>query len=242
MQENQVHEGGKTKVSGEVRKFLTNFYTHLRPNHRTFFSTAFSRASKVTYDFVNFNYTKTLRWSAPSRGATTYKENFGSILHVHGEVNNAPLLGVDNENQIANPEFRKLMNIRRSLLKPQLSQEMQTGKMERAMSLIKKANIIVCFGLSLGESDHSWWKQIGTWLTQTQNSVFVIFWYPEEHISPLFPEDELSIEDDVLNDFARLAKISSDEYEAIKSEKLFARVHDGIFKEKAINEDEIPAV
>ncbi len=87
--------------------------------------------------------------------------NFDSLLHIHGTLSGSPLLGLDNVTQVANKELSANEDIRELLLKPNANVAIKSGIDNRCRDLIRSANLIVLFGVSLGETDLIWWKEVG---------------------------------------------------------------------------------
>ena len=84
------------------------------------------------------------------------------LLHIHGTLSGSPLIGVDNVTQIANKELAANEDIRELLLKPNANVAIKSGIDNRCRDLIRSANLIVLFGVSLGETDLIWWREVGT--------------------------------------------------------------------------------
>ena len=229
----------------EIREFFAGFYEQFPSVPRKKLETICKNANIPTYayNFINFNYTRTLVQALPpereplgSRKLSPYKtvsDVYGKTIHVHGEVNNYPLLGVDNESQIANSDFRNSDKVRLFLLKLQLNQELQEGVTEEAVTLIDNADVIVCFGLSLGNSDLSWWKRIGEWLGRGESRALAIFAYSKEDMPRINAPDRVLIRDRVRDHFVAQADIAEDEK---AKAKIYICIHDEIFESKLIDE------
>lgn len=83
------------------------------------------------------------------------------IIHVHGILNDSIIIGVDNIGQISNEQFRKNADIRDLIVKEQSNHAMGYTCHEQCENLILEADIVVLYGVSLGDTDARWWQLIG---------------------------------------------------------------------------------
>ena len=91
------------------------------------------------------------------------------IIHVHGQLGSSIIIGVDNEEQMKNEEFRNNDDIKDLMIKIQSNEVMKETRHMQCEALINGANIIVLFGVSLGDTDARWWKIIGDNLVNRAN-------------------------------------------------------------------------
>ena len=229
-------------VIDEVRDFFIKFYyafstekiKDLNPMLRDV-------NAQIKYDFATFNYTKTLhnclglddKILQERRGSSgyRYKDCINKLEFIHGEVDNAPIMGVDDEEQIANEYFRKQEKIRLLLLKPHLNREMQDGVIERVCTLINNSRVICTVGTSLGESDIFWWKRIGHWLTSNTTRRLVVFWYTDDKTLLLHGDKKVFTENSVRGRFLELAGINQDKHTNLKAQ-IHVHVHGELFQTK----------
>lgn len=83
------------------------------------------------------------------------------IIHVHGVLNDSIIIGVDNTDQISNVQFRTNADVRDLIIKEQSNRAMGYTCHEQCKNLILGADIIVLYGVSLGDTDTRWWQFIG---------------------------------------------------------------------------------
>lgn len=149
----------------------------------------------VHVSIINFNYTNTLGRLCDlpkvvgknigrfDNRSTTYD----GCQHIHHKLeNNDIILGVDNANQILNDSFRNNETVMNYLIKPQTNTGL--GNMEDAhcAQLIRKARIICIYGMSIGETDTTWWKEIGNRLI-TEPGVRVLYFPYVNDINSVLP-------------------------------------------------------
>lgn len=139
----------------------------------------------VHVSIINFNYTNTLDrlCNLPkSVGMIIGRfDNRSTIYdgcqHIHHKLeSNDIILGVDNATQILNESFRGDETVQNYLIKPQTNTGLGNMVDTRCKELIRKARIICIYGMSIGETDATWWKEIGNRLMK-DNGVRVLY-YP----------------------------------------------------------------
>lgn len=132
---------------------------------------------------INFNYTNTVERLCNYKGSSIQLSQRGSlqmIQHIHMSLDNSDvILGVNDENQIANkelicPELEDIM------IKPHINKQLGTLVDDECMSLIDNSNLICLFGVSLGESDNIWWKRIGNRMLQS-NARLIYYAYDKDN-------------------------------------------------------------
>ena len=118
--------------------------------------------SQDMYDVITLNYTNTLEKILEMNGTSSkligYNKVLRNIYHVHGTLGNSIIIGVDNEEQITNTTFRTNDDVKDLLIKMQSNQIMKETRHRQCENLIAEANVIILFGVSLGDTDLKWWK------------------------------------------------------------------------------------
>lgn len=161
----------------DLMQSLTNYLVHPEAvfNTRTrnaihrFYSLFGNKADIV--DVITFNYTNTIEdllWldNIPNdipleTKDNSYPINFGSINHIHGTLSdNDVIVGVNDISQIANEEFRSTELTSFLMVKPTITEQRGDLLDDNCEQLIRRANVICLFGLSVGETDKKWWNLI----------------------------------------------------------------------------------
>lgn len=140
----------------------------------------------VRYQFISFNYTSILdnfvkaassqslaSWSIAGKGYSA--KVAPKVLHVHGQLNNNPLMGVGHKLQIANQNLREAFQ--QNLLKSMAAEALGDLSQEKAKKCIHESDIVCLWGLSLGETDSQWWETIMEWLGEKESNRLIIYWY-----------------------------------------------------------------
>lgn len=119
--------------------------------------------SEINLSIVNFNYTSTIekmRNLHDSYEKDKQKIVLKQIEHVHQNLDNGILMGVNDISQIKNEQFRKLFDVRSLMVKPFINQEFAADNDTRSFAAIENADVIILFGTSLGVTDQIWWNFI----------------------------------------------------------------------------------
>lgn len=134
---------------------------------------------------ITFNYTRSLEklfnnnifhlTIGKNNGFEIYLSN---VFHIHGYHDDRMIMGINDENQMANEDFRKKREIAEALIKTVCNKVYKHSIDDKCKSLIENADLICIFGSSLGETDKYWWELIGERLKH--NSELIIFKKGEE--------------------------------------------------------------
>lgn len=179
-----------------LREGVRHFYQELKPVERDFFSNWFNnnRANDFHIKFISFNYTDALdavvkelskepleTWQ---NGGTKKLTVLPSVLHIHGTTNNAPIVGVFNESQVANKELLNHPGVMQALIKAQSVRTAGERWYDEADKQISSSHIICIWGMSLGVTDARWWQRIVSWLRSNGALHLVVFWHMKESDAP----------------------------------------------------------
>lgn len=137
---------------------------------------------------MSLNYTNTLE-RLLSLDKNTDKAFSNSIylrqiIHVHGILDDSIIIGVDNEQQIANEKFRENDDIKDFLVKVQSNHAMKYTRHNTCEKLIESAHLIILYGVSLGETDARWWKLIGEQFKKRNTLCVIQYLYLPNQITP----------------------------------------------------------
>lgn len=107
-----------------------------------------------------------------------------NVYKVHGPLRGTFLMGVNDTSQIANPSFAEDLDICDFFVKPLANKNMGLYFDQFSMDVIESANLIVVYGMSIGETDRQWWKKVAERL-KSPNVRMIIF----HHMRDPIPED-----------------------------------------------------
>lgn len=164
------------KMQNSLTKFHETLSEILRNQIvRIFFDTN----APIEYSFISFNYTDAL-----DQYLRTATERFlihlfpgegEEVLHIHGTLTDDMVLGVDNEEQIANREFSSNAANKQRLIKEEINRICGNTRIEKACDIIAGSSIICIYGMSIGKTDKMWWQCIAKWLQGDDSRKLIIF-------------------------------------------------------------------
>jgi len=141
-----------------------------------------SVASGTLINIVTFNYTSTLEWLFDFKNSIKILSDTAkleTIEHVHGILDNMMVMGVNDSSQISNSGLSDDIDIVEEFIKPEYNDACMNNKNTICESLINRADVIVLYGTSLGQSDVKWWKLIGQRMSQDNYPLLVYLPYDE---------------------------------------------------------------
>lgn len=100
-----------------------------------------------------------------------------SVIHIHGTLNEFPVLGVNDPSQIKNKELLSVPQFSEMMIKPQSVEAIGQLWHNQAVKAIEESQIICIMGMSLGDSDSIWWQRIMSWLKENTSRRLLIFWH-----------------------------------------------------------------
>ncbi len=102
--------------------------------------------------------------------------NSNSPIHIHGYCQEQILLGVNDESQI-DSKLSSNEDLQMMMIKTISNQYALSTRMERTTSVIKESNLIIIYGMSMGESDKYWWEMVLNVLREDFNKSVLIYAY-----------------------------------------------------------------
>lgn len=107
-----------------------------------------------------------------------------SISKVHGAVDREMVMGVADPEQIANKQLASDIDALDVLVKPRTTSLRRDFVCNRCVNLIGQADIIVMYGLSIGETDRNWWKLVTDRIYSHQSTRLIIYGHLDDTIDP----------------------------------------------------------
>lgn len=195
--------------------------------------------SERRYNFISFNYTNALDKCVEALNifiANAPYRYVGSIAHIHGYLDNAMIVGVNDPTQILNPQFSNDEVVVRELVKPQQNIICRTGNEDAAYAIINKSDIICIYGMSLGETDKKWWEYISVWLAQNDKRILIILNHDEKY-KPKFPHSQDRVIRPIREKFLGFSQLN-DEEKARIGKRIFIGINHDIFSVNVFNRQE----
>lgn len=234
----------KEAIVSVFRKSIINFYENLVPASLNALRALTNQKNEaIYYNFITFNYTNVIDkcieiikhgnspFNSRKNGNHTLNDTINQILHIHGTTQNNVIMGVDNAEQIVNTELSKNTKLARTIIKPVINEKLKNLNDRTGISIINNSNIICVFGLSLGETDKTWWKIIGEWLKKGNNQLVIFDIVPQWN--PIHPEDSIEIIDALIEKFCAAAGIKP---ESSLTDKIHIGFNTNLFKINLTNQ------
>jgi len=151
---------------------------------------------------ITLNYTDALEQIFKDTKRPSTSRNFYTPQephHLHGSVHRTISLGVNDESQLSSYVAD---DEKKYLIKPKLIEEMNDGRLEAFNQYIDSANVIVLFGVSLGETDTYIWEKVAEWLSANNYHILIIHHHENGlDLSDMTDRDYLRMYDRVKNKF-----------------------------------------
>lgn len=191
-----VIQGGfyNSRLIKELDRSFENFHGGFSPNVRTEFE-RLTNKEFWNYNVITFNYTKSLEhlYVAKFKEQKVISE---SPLHIHGDLYNDVVLGVDNIDQIRNTNYKFTKKGRRAFVKTIFNEQYDKNRVIRAKKMISNSSIICTYGFSLGESDKLWIDLIVDWLKKDANHHLVVYKYDTTAYNRCVYDELMDVEDE----------------------------------------------
>lgn len=200
----------------ETKNSLENFYIGQTPNIINFIDD-FKESHKqigIHYNIISFNYTQIL--DTLINDSKSYYKNSGpflnnSLLHIHGSLDGAIVLGVDNVNQLQKAKFPISQKTKRTFIKPEFNTEHNIANLNKAKDMIKYSDIIYIYGMALGESDSIWIKAIIAWLLVNPDHLLFYNFHPKPVFQKWEDDVVLDVQDEKREELLNIIKHSIDD-------------------------------
>jgi hypothetical protein len=184
------------KVITEFKRSFSEIFSILRPQRRDEIKGVLpinDSTNAVWMNIIDFNYTSLFKDSYELLDS----DNIGELKNVlsnnnkkiqikkrnyvklHGDTTKDMNLGGNDDSQLG--ESMKESELGFYFIKSDLDENIGYKKYKIAKNLINSSSLYCVLGMSLGETDKSWWENIANTMVKNTNKAFIIFEYdPEE--------------------------------------------------------------
>ena len=213
-----------------IKTQLGNFYSELQPNEQQEIKQIFNQTNNenAMIKFISFNYTTVLdqviqkitkdpikKWTYGS-STITYRID-PVILHIHGSLDEYPILAVSDETQIHNQDLLSITGFRESMIKSAGIQAVGRNWYKSATNAINNSRIICVFGMSLGASDKVWWEKLAAWLNGSSSRRLIIFHHLKNPIGRRSVTQYVISKNEVVDKLLSYSPLSEASKEQLKS-------------------------
>lgn len=132
---------------------------------------------------------------------------------IHGILNKPLAFGVDNVDQISNVHLRKSKQFQDFFLKPTMTSVRGINTNEKVRNIIDSSAVLCIYGMSIGETDKTWWKIIGDELSKDPERILVIYHYTLQRTDHF--EINNALKEEVKRAFCDIADIPQEKLDAV---------------------------
>ena len=200
---------------------IANFHYGCTPNNRYELEKVMTVKGSCKCTFITFNYTKVLdkillEISGPVDGDNVDFDIAESVIHIHGDLDNDVVLGIDNKNQITS-NFDITRKTDMAFIKPEFNKEFDRRRVDDAFKLINGNSVVCAYGLSLGESDSMWSKILKDWLLANPQHHLVYYVYDETQIPSYNYDEKMEKEEELKEEIYKKLKLTGAQISSVKN-------------------------
>lgn len=181
---------------------------------------------------LTFNYTRVLdrilensiKEYNGSLTGTTYSTVIGEVCHAHGLLNDNPILGVSNETQISDLMEKE---VTKYFVKEKIIEQCRSDNNQRNESLINDADLIIIFGMSLGETDSYIWEKVAR--KSINSRIPIIIYHYNVNFKQMISSVTIREYDKVVNRFIKNSGVEGEDIEKLHNNILVA-INKAIFE------------
>ena len=137
-----------------------------------------------------------------------------SPLHIHGDLYNDVVLGVDNANQIKNTKYNLTKKGRRAFVKTIFNEQYDKNRVATAKKMIANSSVICTYGFSLGESDQLWIDLLVEWLKKDSNHHLIVYKYDTTVYNRCVYDELMDVEEEKKEELMKRVGIINSNLEA----------------------------
>lgn len=182
--------------------------------------------------FITFNYTNSLErimkaipdelFATWTHGPSTYGYKINKkVHHVHGTIDEFPVLGVNDVSQIANQQLLDVPQFKEYMVKADNITALGLRWHSVAETQISQSRIVCLYGMSLGASDAKWWRKLAQWLLADSGRHLMLYWYMRKAPNRISSIRQLQTVDLVKEKFLAYSENLSD----ADKQKIKSRIH-----------------
>lgn len=195
-----------SQIVKELDRSFKDFYDGFSPNIKSEFQRLIGDEF-WNYNIISFNYTKSLEY------LNIAKFRYEKIimeppLHIHGDLYNDVVLGVDSIDQIKNTTYKLTKRGHRAFVKTIFNEQYDKDRVIKAKKMISTSSIICTYGFSLGESDQLWVDLIVEWLKKDANHHLVVYKYDTKEYNRCIYDELMDVEDEKKDELMKRLGIS----------------------------------
>ena len=223
------------KLKNKFQVDFTTISKYLGELDKNKFNSFLGGPSTKDISVITLNYTNTLEKILGLNAGSTNKSfsnsiNLRNIIHLHGQLGDSIIIGVDHPDQIKNNAFRDNENIKDIMIKIESNESMKETRHIESEKLIANANVIILFGVSLGDTDARWWNLIGQNISRRKNLAIIQHLYKPGAVTPTQRQRIRRLEREQQECLMQKMGIKKENWTDYIKDRLFFTVNAPIFK------------
>lgn len=209
-------QNGHAACAREMKRSLLGFYKGQTPNVINAIETL-GNPEHAQFNFITFNYTTLLDQIIQHHDSYFKIVGREKPIHIHGSLDTDVVLGIDNINQFGQLPYSLTKRGERAFVKPLFNSQFDQMRTSAAKKVIETSDIICVYGMSFGQSDATWIREIYEWIIANPNHHLIYY----KHLSQQFSawkRDEMMDEEDSQREELLKRICGSEELEGIENQ------------------------
>ena len=233
-QQNSRYFGQRDKIRDIFCDFVFRFPDELLANGKQDLKVQ-EITEDTNFNFLTFNYTNIidniidcclLLGSQVSGYRSEYSpkhDYFNRPIHIHGTLDTSIIMGVNDESQLdVSKGVTLTQSLKYQLLKTEMNRGMRNNRESDAKKIINRSDVIVFYGVSFGETDNIWWKEIRDWLRGKWGHKIVAFIRDDRATyNRRLAWSELQYQDSKRQEIAKKLGLSDNEQDNVLLEQIY---------------------
>ena len=232
-EEKNIDYSNKSEIA-KVMDTAVKTYFHIRNEDKQTLQGLYnSIGGNAIYNFVSFNYTRTVDMCANILKEYIKSNNsrdVGNVLHIHGYIDENMIMGINDPSQIGGISLKNDEMVIQEIVKPIQNKNIRSNYEAQMKRVIDSSNIICIYGMSIGETDKKWWEYIADWLSKNEKRALVILKYDKQY-NKRFPFSQTKLIDAVTDTFLSLSGHANDVNDKIRS-RIYVGMNHNVFEIK----------
>ena len=230
-EEKNIEYSDQNRIAKAMNEAVTTYF-HIRNEDQQALRNLYSTiGGNSVYNFVSFNYTRTVDMCAgilKNYIKNNNSRDVGSVLHIHGYIDENMIMGVNDSSQIENTLLANDETVVREIVKPIQNKDIKSNYETQVKKVIDSSNIICIYGMSIGETDKKWWEYIADWLSKSEKHALVILKYDRKY-NKRFPFSQRKIIDTVMDNFLSLSGLNNNLMDKVRS-RIYIGMNHNVFE------------
>lgn len=214
IEENKFKTGNNTiDIQNELNNFLGGMADEFRNKIFTYLNSKGWEYDNI--EILTFNYTGVLDKLIDKVKSTQYKFPrecshgcfINGVVHAHGTLDSYLILGVNDETQLNNDYSIENINF---LKKESIQEALRENTLKKTYDMINNADIIIIFGMSIGDTDKYIWEKIAKSSIEKNIPIIIYTYVKDFDLIKKKPRKLANNYSYIINNFAEKSSINDE--------------------------------